>query len=48
MYILKILRAVKKMKIKELKDLIFTKCYRQIGFPKENSYYSIKRKKKNT
>ena len=27
---------------KELKDFIFEKYYRQLGFTKENSYYSIK------
>ena len=46
MYILNIANAIKKMTIKELKDLIFESYYRQIGFTKENSYYSIKRQKK--
>ena len=46
MYILNIANAIKKMTIKELKDLIFENYYRQIGFTKENSYYSIKRQKK--
>ena len=36
------------MKIKEIKDFIFKKYYRKIRFTKENSYYSMKnRKKKN-
>ena len=36
----------KKMTIKELKDFIYENIYRQIGFPKENSYYSMKHQKK--
>ena len=31
------------MKIKELRDSIDENYYRKIGFPKENSYYSMKR-----
>ena len=40
------LMAIKKMTINELKDFIFENYYKQIGFTKENSYYSIKDKKK--
>ena len=43
--ILNILSAAKKI-IKELKDFIFENYYRQIGFTKENSYYSMKHRKK--
>ena len=32
---------------KEPKDFIDENCYRQIQFPKENSYYSLKQKKEN-
>ena len=46
MYILNILSATKKITIKEMKDFIFENYYRRIGFPKENTYYSIKQKKK--
>ena len=42
MYILNILSAIRKMTIKELKYFIFENFYRQIGFTKENSYYSMK------
>ena len=38
--------AKKKMKIKELKDFILKKYYRKIRFTKENSYYSMKNRKK--
>ena len=33
-YILNILNTVKKMKIKELEDVIFENYYRRVGFPK--------------
>ena len=46
MYILNIHSAIKKMKIKELKDFIFENYYRQIEFTKQNSYYSMKHQKK--
>ena len=45
MYILKILRAIKKITIKEIKDFIFEKFYRRIEFPKENNYHLIKYQK---
>ena len=35
------------MAIKEIKDFIHDNYYRQIQFPKENSYYSMKNQKKN-
>ena len=46
MYVLNIFSAIKKIKIKELKDFIFENYYEQIGFPKDNSYYSKKQQKK--
>ena len=45
MYILNILSAMKKMTIKELKNFIYENDYRQIGFTKENSYFSMKSQK---
>ena len=45
MYILNI-RSVTKMTLKELKEFIFENYYRQNGFSKENSYYSMKYQKK--
>ena len=44
--ILDIFSAIRKMKIKELRDFIYENYYSQIGFIKENSYYLIKRQKK--
>ena len=44
MYILNI--AMKKMSDKELKDFIFENYRQQVGFPKENYYYSMKHLKK--
>ena len=32
---------------KEFKDFLFENYYRQIRFPKGNSYYSVKQKKKD-
>ena len=34
------------MTLKELKEFIFENYYRQNGFSKENSYYSMKHQKK--
>ena len=39
--------AIKKIKVTELTDFIFENCYKQIGLPKENRYYSLKHQKKN-
>ena len=33
------------MTVNEIKDFIFENYYKQIGFSKENSYYSMKHKK---
>ena len=46
MYILNILSATEKMTIKELKDFISENYYRRIRFTEENSYYSMKHRKK--
>lgn len=45
MYTLNIVRAMKKVVIKLLKGFSYQKYYKQIGLPKENSYYSKKRQK---
>ena len=34
------------MSINEIRDFIFENCYKQTGFSKENSYYSMKNQKK--
>ena len=38
-YILKIVCAIRKMTIEELKDFLLENCYMKIEFPEENSYY---------
>ena len=43
MYKLNIVSTIKNMTIK---DFIYENYYSQIGFTKENSYYSIERQKK--
>ena len=45
MYTPNIARAIKKMFVNEIRDFIFENYYKQIGFSKENSYYSMKRLK---
>ena len=45
-YILNIARAIKKVSVNEIRDFTFENCYKQIGFCKENSYYSMKHLKK--
>ena len=47
MYILNIIKAIKRMSINEVRDCFFENYYRRIVFSKESSYYSIKRLKKN-
>ena len=42
MHILNILSVKEKMAIKEPKYFIYENYYRRIGFPKRNSYYSMK------
>ena len=46
MYILNITKAIKKMKVKELKAFIFESYHQRMGFAKENSYYLMKHQKK--
>ena len=45
MYILNIAKVIKKMSINKIRDFIFENYYKQIGFSKESSYYSMKRLK---
>ena len=42
MYILNITKAIKKFSVNEITDFIFETYYKQIGFSKENSHYSMK------
>ena len=35
------------MSVNEIRDFMFENYYKQIGFCKENSYYSMKRSKKD-
>ena len=42
-----IVSAMKKIKIKELRDFTYENYCRQIGFPNKNSFYSMKRQKKD-
>ena len=46
MHTLKITSAIKKMTVNELGDFIYENYYERIKFARENSYYSIKKKKK--
>ena len=46
MYILSIVRAIKKMSVNEIKDFIFENYYKRIEFSKEDSYCTMKRLKK--
>ena len=46
MYTLNLARAIKKMTVNEIRDFIFENYYKQIGFSKECSYYSMKRLKR--
>ena len=42
MYILNIASVIKMMALNELRDSIYKNYYKQVGFNKENSYYSMK------
>ena len=46
MYILNIVKAIKKMSVNYIKYFIFGNYYKQIGFSKEGSYCSMKRLKR--
>ena len=46
MYILNIVRAMKKMFVNEIRGFIFENYYKRIVFCKESSYYSMKRLKR--
>ena len=47
MYILNIVRAIKKMSVNEIRGFIFENYCNIIGFSKESSCYSMKRSKKD-
>ena len=47
MYALNYASVVKKMSVNEIRDLVYENYFKQIGFHKENSYYSMRRLKKN-
>ena len=47
MYILNIASTIKKMPANKIRDFIFENYYKQIGYFKENSYYSMKHLKKD-
>ena len=42
MYTLNIVNAMKKVAVNKIRDFIFEKYYKRIGFSKDNSYYSMK------
>ena len=46
MHVLDIAKAIKKMTVRELKDLIFENYHQTMRFSKEDSYYSMKHQKK--
>ena len=46
MYTLNTATAIKKMTVNELRDFIFEKYYKRIGFVKESSSFSMKRLKR--
>ena len=47
MYFLNIANTLKKTSGNQIRNFIFENYYKQIGFFKENSCYSMKQKKKN-
>ena len=48
MYILNIANAIKQTTVNGIRDSIFQDYYKQIGFSKESSYYSMKHQKKRS
>ena len=46
MHILNIAKAIKKMSINAIEELIIRNYYKRIGFSKESSYHSMKHMKK--
>ena len=46
MFTLNIIKAIKKMPVNYMRDFIFENYYKQIGFSKEESYYSMKHLKR--
>ena len=47
MYILNIKDSIKKMAVKIVREFIFENCYKPIGFTKNDSYYLLKKAKKD-
>ena len=47
MHTLNIIKLLKRMSVIEIRDVIFENYYKRIGFSKENTYYSMKRRGKN-
>ena len=46
MHTLNIAKAIEKMSVNEIRDFIFENYYKQTGFSKKSSYYSMKRLKR--
>ena len=42
MYIIDIASTIKKMSVNEIEEFVFESYYKRIGFPKENSYHSMR------
>ena len=42
MYILNIVKGIKKISVNDIIDFIFENYYKRIGFSKETSYYAMK------
>ena len=42
MHIRDIASTIKKMSVNEIGELVFESYYKRIGFPKENSYHSMR------
>ena len=41
MHIRNIENAIRKSSVKDLREFIFENCFKQIGFTKEDSYFSL-------
>ena len=46
MYNLNIIKAIKKMSVNDIREIIFENYYKRFEFSKEDSYYSMKRLKR--
>ena len=47
MYVENIATAIERMPVNEIRDFILEKYYKRTGFSNKNSYYQIKRFKKD-